>query len=246
MDPDTKDLVKSTAAGAAAGTVEGFFNTVGAALVELSQMGVDVIRFQRWKMQHSILERARQFCDARGINPQAIPLKVLVPLVENMSLEEDPEASTNPEGAKAMQERWAALLANAAMGDAGVDVLPGFPRILSELMPEEATMLEWLAGLRAGSTPDSLKAQVGFDWTKPTEGQEVFDVYVGNLERLGLVVVRPPDSRALADVVHGVYGDMGGGPTIERQANVRLTPLGRAFVTACTPPAEVLEGDATT
>jgi hypothetical protein len=55
-----------------------------------------------------------------------------MPILQHASVEDDHE----------MQSRWAALLANnSATPD---KVLPGFPRILSELSPLDVRILDWL------------------------------------------------------------------------------------------------------
>jgi hypothetical protein len=80
-----------------------------------------------------------------GLRPHEVSLKALAPLLEGCSLESDPDESTDPRDAQRMYERWAALLANAAAGDEGAEVLPSFPRLLAELVTTEARMLEMLA-----------------------------------------------------------------------------------------------------
>jgi hypothetical protein len=247
VDPDAKDLVRATAAGG----VEGFFKTVGAALNELGQWGADVIRFQRFKTQVKVMQRAQQMCEETGIDPQAISLKVLVPLLENIGLEDDPEDAEDPAAAEQMQERWAALLANAALGDAGANVLPSFPRILNELMPEEAKMLEWLGDQSAGSALDTFKAQAaGYDWTRSRHDQPIFDVYVDNLERLQLISVSRVDrefrdfQRNVEERIKRIDGDPWGARSLTRgysPETVQLTALGQAFITACMPPPEAVD-----
>ena len=245
MDPYSKDVVRQTAAGA----VEGFMNTVGAPLVELGQWGADYIRLQRWKTQYRIIELAKAFCERRGIDPEAIPLKTLGPLIQYMSLENDPETSKDPEGAADMQERWAALLANAAMGEAGVEVMPGFPHILSELTAPEAEILDFLRSRQDESygrptALDTLMDEAEIEpWSlgvpdDPRYGR--FMVQLGNLERQGLCIVRRPN-KELAEVVRLIGNDLRR-VRIETNTVVELTELGQAFISACTPPAE-LEAD---
>lgn len=77
-----------------------------------------------------------EFLNASGITPHAVSVKVLVPLLDGASLEDE----ENEE----MIDRWAALLAHAAAGAPVEMVLPSFPRILAELSPAEAVLLDSL------------------------------------------------------------------------------------------------------
>src|SRR5438270_12619697 len=135
-DPGT-DLVKATAAGVAEGTTVAFLNTLLGGAVEAADAWRDRVRLRRWKAEVKMLDEARQFLEERGIDPAAVPAKTLFPLLD-YALREDPDD-------EAMITRWAALLANAADGRSGASyVLPSFPRILAELSPQEAAMLDTL------------------------------------------------------------------------------------------------------
>ena len=65
---------------------------------------VDQIRFYRWRALVRIADRAREIRAQRGISSQSIPLKVLLPILEEGSKEDDTSD---------MCERWATLLANS-------------------------------------------------------------------------------------------------------------------------------------
>ena len=168
-------------------------------------------------------------------------------------MEDDPDEASDPVAAAEMHERWAALLANAAMGDAGAEVLPTFPHILNELTPDEAKMLEWLAMQSAGSSLDTFKSHVGYDPTKRRSDQTLYDVYVDNLERHRLISVTRQDrelleyQRKIEERVNNLPDDRDrwGGRKVPsfplrapwRSDTVRMTQLGKAFVAACSPPA---------
>jgi hypothetical protein len=81
------------------------------------------------------VERAKQLvidaailADKKGITPHAVPGRVLLPILEYASVEEDNE----------MQRRWAALLASSATESS---IPPSFPRLLSDLGPLEVYIL---------------------------------------------------------------------------------------------------------
>jgi hypothetical protein len=217
---------------AAEGGVEGFLRTIAPFVVEGGAWGADVIRWLRFKTEVKILRRAKALCEEAGISPRAIPLKKFVPLLEYASLEDDPEEAEDRDAAEAMHERWAALLANAAIGEAGSEVSPSFPRIMSELTAPEAAMLEWLA--TQGGPVDRerlLKSEVVPD--TPDAAQEEREralMCIENLQRLALCEVEPPGGGEPAPF--GTFYKVG-----ERYwTNVTLTRFGRAFVAACTPP----------
>ena len=139
MDDSGAELVKAATEGVTKGAVSGgprarvavSDTLAGAPIRESSGWITDLVRFQRWKTEVRILKKAEEFLAAEGIDPQRVPLKTLVPLLQLSSLEE--------EGDEFMQDRWAALLANAA---AGRSVPPSFPQIRAELSSADAVMLE--------------------------------------------------------------------------------------------------------
>ena len=165
-----------------------------------------------------------------GMKPNAVPGRVLWPLLEKASVEED----------SGLRARWAALLANASMNPEGV--LPSFVAILGELAPIEARLLQRIHEvsiqytaitartnnpmnteadhLHAVAVVDMLRseplmADVGID------SGAAFDVYTGNLHRMELInsVASPPNWDGL-------------------DFPLATTPFGDAFVAACMTPAE--------
>src|SRR5438128_511253 len=85
---------------------------------------------RRVEATKSVIVDAALQVQAAGGNPHPVPGRVLMPLLEKASLEEDHE----------LRRRWVALLANAAIEPAAV--LPAFVAILGELSPKEARLLE--------------------------------------------------------------------------------------------------------
>jgi hypothetical protein len=69
-----------------------------------------------------------------GVAPKRVPLKVLAPIFDGASLEEDED----------MHERWKWLLLNASDPNAKTRVPPSFPEILKQLSPAEAKLLDAL------------------------------------------------------------------------------------------------------
>jgi hypothetical protein len=221
VDKETTELVKA----ATEGGVRAFLETIAGPLVESSAWATDLIRRQRVKVQIRTLTLARQMLETAGLAPGAVPAKQLVPLLELASLEE-------PEDEE-MQARWAALLANAAADGETPDVWPSFPRILSELSPVEAQLLDGLAAQEDGAQIlEAFLEVAGLPLTDGRPEQYPYGVYVDNLERLQVIRVLRPD-RALQALARKVSDR----PTMMNNwTYVHLTALGRAFVAACSPP----------
>jgi len=249
MDEDSKELVAVvTEAG-----VRGFFETIAAPLVEAGGWGADIIKRRRLQTQVKTLVLAKRMLDDAGLPANAVSPKLLVPLLENASLEDDPEEAADPEAAEAMQQRWAALLANAAAGELGASVSLAFPTILAELEPIEARIIDELTSVEAPEEIDiwGLRMAVGLDAAEePVRTASL--AHIDNLERLRLVTVRRPDNYLenlstyllrdqSGDSASGLYPSRAFGtpqvPLPERRELVTLTELGRAFVRACKPPA---------
>jgi hypothetical protein len=79
--------------------------------------------------QRRFLERSKEMLDGSGKRPAKVPLKLLLPIVRNGSIEEDDE----------LQDRWAALLANTAVGESSI---PAAPDILRQLTKEDVCLLQ--------------------------------------------------------------------------------------------------------
>jgi hypothetical protein len=202
--------------------------TIAAPLVEAGDWGADLIRRYRFKSAVKTYALAKKMLDEAGIDPERVPLHILVPLIEKASLAEDPDESDDPVAAEAMKERWAALLANAAAGSQSAEVLPSFPQILSELSPEEAAILDDIYRPVDDPIRDWRAYQLHPDiFAARRAADPLFDTRCFNLERLRLVENQmenlrmpgtdPPVYRTLSQFVSG-------------------TGLGWNFVLACTRP----------
>ena len=86
----------------------------------------DQVSSYRFSNQIKILIKARKKCQDNGINPNSIPFKLLCPLLENASLEDDDK----------LQDTWATLISNLA--DPAQSVANHiFPYILSQISLDE-------------------------------------------------------------------------------------------------------------
>lgn len=105
---------------------------LGPAAEEAGELFADRVRYLRWKNSLHIVEQANKLLEAKGVTPQTIPLKTLVPILEGASLEGDDD---NLEG------KWVNLIANAASGE---KVNSRHAEILRQLSPLDALILDEL------------------------------------------------------------------------------------------------------
>lgn len=76
-------------------------------LAEIGDLFSDKVRLLRFRSATKTLNRAAEIAKENGISPKAIPMKFLVPFIEDCSLEEEDSPFI---------EQWAALLASASKG----------------------------------------------------------------------------------------------------------------------------------
>jgi hypothetical protein len=165
-----------------------------------------------------------------------VPLKILHPLIENCSLEKD----------DSLQEKWAALLANAANPAPPNLVLPAFAEILKQLSPIEAALLERIYSEIEAQTNDSeYLLALGFDFDDILKNycqilglasehevaaqEATVRVLVSNLIHLGLIEYIQ-DLEYLPERMRPRF------PAVTAEQLI-FTHLGEAFIKACRAPA---------
>jgi hypothetical protein len=117
-------------------TLKAIKPILGSAADEFGAAFADKVRFYRWKQQFKILDRANQFLKERGVEAKPIHLKVLLPLLDAASLEEEPE----------LEEMWAKLLASASENNTEKSFYFVATEILKNISSKEAVVLEWMYG----------------------------------------------------------------------------------------------------
>ena len=177
----------------------------------------DTMKLWRLKNLVKITIKAKKFLEERGIKPERVLPKTLLPIIENGSLEEDDD----------MRNRWSAMLAHAADPSSEVKIRPGYPSILKELSPLEVKILDDIYKFIKGISEEKRK-NAGILKEKVLQAfkisSEEYDIIADNLFRLNLC--QPPSSE--------------GGTTIDKYPLVlrtydfiKLTPLGVDFIRAC-------------
>ena len=191
---------------------------VGGSLDQVMGLLEDKLRYLRWERQIRLFERANRFLAERGLEQPTRPvsLPIAIPLIQAASLEENDE----------MQDRWAALLANAADESFDEDIRRAYISILKDLTPLDAVNLEQIYSLEPVSDIE-VPIYTMFLPERVTEHQpesedrrpqQLVEVSLANLDRLGLVTTAMT----------------WGGVTI--YVCVYRTMLGVSFVRAVTPP----------
>jgi len=106
----------------------------GPSFEEAGGMIADQVRLRRFKNQISIFSKAQEKLRQSSIDPQKISLKVLAPMIEFSSLEEEPD----------IQDKWSNLIAHILGGDKELVFQQNCITILSKLASEEANLIDRL------------------------------------------------------------------------------------------------------
>jgi hypothetical protein len=193
---------------------------LGPAADELAEMWKDQVRLYRYERQLKCVEKAERMAKDAGFTPRTVPPKILFPLLEGASFEENEDLHT----------MWAALLTNAASPHSAEEPKPGLISILKQMSPGEAAFVNWIYDEheRRGNWPDYLEADslcegfimLGFAQGREelrnveTRSRQLFESSLDALQAVQLV-------RSISSPELVLYG---------------LTFRGREFVRACRPP----------
>ena len=129
-------VVKSAAALSAAIPFTAIVKRMlGPAADEVAKMWRDQVRVYGYQRQLKLLEKAEKMAHDAGFTPQAVPPKILFPLLEGASFEDNED----------LHDMWAAGLANAASPhDAGKIQPRSLLAILRQMASDEAKLLNKL------------------------------------------------------------------------------------------------------
>lgn len=132
MTPDEVEILKAGAEAA----VKPFSNLLerlaGPAVDELGLTLRDSIRVFRFRRQVRLFQRLQETLDEAGVVPEPVPIKILAPAVAYAALEDDDD----------LQDRWAALLSNAANPERRDTIAPYFVDMLRSLSSSDARLLD--------------------------------------------------------------------------------------------------------
>jgi hypothetical protein len=136
MEDDPADLVKAAAEGTASGLVKPFGDLLTTLLVGAAEEGGEYLRWRVRTFRESRMRRFWQktsdFIQAEHIDVEPVPLKLLAPIIENASFEDN----------DFLQDHWAMLLARASRGGRHGQILSSAAEVLKQLNPWEVMLLE--------------------------------------------------------------------------------------------------------
>ncbi|MFY0598523.1 MAG: DUF4393 domain-containing protein [Cyclobacteriaceae bacterium] len=218
----------------------GFLRTlIKPSIEELGLLISDQVKYIRFKNQVKILLKAKKVVEKRQLTVKSIPVKILVPLLENASLEEN----------EALQEKWSFMLAN--MVDSRLNFQNNiFPHILSQLSSQEFEELQELS-TKEKNRKASLKKYTKEDSSgRKTLGQataekltftlNLEEFEIENIQRLGLIRSIPPkiDIEPFSlNPIKGVGGLNRKKLNVEYRTfdnqEYRITELGERFLEVC-------------
>jgi Abortive infection alpha len=196
---------------------------LGPAATEIGLSWGDSFRVWRLKRTVQLLEEVRETAIDAGFHLKPVAPRLLFPLLESASLEDDED----------LHKCWVALLSNASRPNSDTEVLPSFPNILKQLTSEEARFLNDAYDKVAHETKERLRRgvpqlgdqpmlDVAID---PSTVDSINRVLVNDMLRLGLLAAKLR------------FGWGGGEADIFDAPNpVHLTEYGKAFVRACRLP----------
>lgn len=207
-------------------------------LNELSAIIVDDIRYLRVKNQVNLLLKTREYFEKKHLNPQNVPVKVIVPLLEASSLEED----------TSLQAKWKSLLVNASYPTSERHVISAYIDILKQLSPKEVQLLDHIFDSRHRNPISfGFLAQQYIDVANVTRKELM--LYFDNFVRLNLI--HNVLTNAILDELNNQEHESSmfannNDPYFSMQSSTRfwklntdeyeLTELGADFIASCRDP----------
>jgi predicted DNA-binding transcriptional regulator len=217
-----REVAKTTGVAIEAGReLGGFFSMIcGDALKELAGTLTDQLKYYRYNRLLQIWDRVAAIHKARGIEGRTIPisLKCAIPMIENLSLEDD----------ESVQDLWAGLIANATDPDKRFQIKKVHIDILSSLEPLDAMILKFLS--RQGWNIIPGPHSPGFNSERISEELRIqiceVEISLQNLSRLGCLTGEYAEFFDTTKVSTGLN---------VRDKNVvcRLSVLGTSLLNAC-------------
>jgi hypothetical protein len=198
---------------------------LGPAADELAEMWRDQVRLYRYGRQVKCIEKAEKMAKEAGFTPKAVPIKLLFPLLEGASLEED----------ETLHDMWAALLANASSPEHSANVRPGFIAILKQMAPDEAALLKTVEELTDGHftllRPQSFRSKAALDRAVGAHNAiHMTRICESFAKREG---EEKDETSSRLETCILILENMG---LVDYQDVVLLTAMGGTFFNACRPP----------
>jgi len=104
----------------------------GPSFDELAGMISDQVKLRRFKNQIHIFSKAQDILKEKNINPKKVSLKLLAPLIEYSSYEEDEK----------IQDKWSQLITHVLSGNKDVIFQQNCISVLNKLATEDVTLID--------------------------------------------------------------------------------------------------------
>lgn len=191
---------------------------------EISGMITDKLRFIRWKRMVIMADDVNKILDEKNIkNTRAVPPKIALPIMEEATLEDDPN----------IQFLWNHLLANAMNPEFNDDLRYGFIDMIKNITAIEAKLLNAFynvlkKGNQLSPISDIYKFYLPKEQLIQTLGisSDLYTISVNNLMRLQLLspAVLKSSGVSIGPEPMTIYKGIDA---------ITMTPLGVKFVEAC-------------
>ena len=187
---------------------QSFLEKITGSLPDLLYNSTVAINFRLRALTNQIdaLEKVRVICEAKKINIRQVKLNVLLPYLEGVAVEEEPE----------LQNLWSKLMVNYLNADK-VMTSHVYPEILKQLSTQDIRILNKAA--EEGKVLTGILSSI--------QGETITEYTIANLDRLRLVVKDAPFDSGPTYIFHQPN-------TIEIRNDItyNLTPFGFNFLQA--------------
>ncbi len=211
-------------------TVDVLADIVGRLLFPTADAGGESIRdwvFQRRARAKTVVGGAAEMLAAANLKAQEVPGRILLPIIQNSSLEDD----------DGLRNKWTALLANAASPRSENRVLPAYAEILRQLIPTQAKILNYMhknryeIGDRVGADDLIESGEERWKYVERSDlmsrfdlNQKEYTLLASDLHRLQVIDVRRLSWEEVGKPTDALYG------------TIRQTVIGLGLLRACNPP----------
>ena len=187
---------------------EAFSDVIGPPAKATGQLLASPIHMMQAELILRFIPRYKRLVEQAGMSQRQVPFRIWFSILQNVSIEED----------NSMQERWAALLIDAANPDSEVDLPPSFLETLKQLSPQEAGALDFIYTAHAAPNLMDLLTAEGLS-RELSVGPDDAGLILANLARLGLItdISWEPGLRFDASVYGTQFVSACGGASIEKK-----------------------------